>query len=186
MVIITPQCISDYIDYMKTLAVNHAELCHEDKKGKEAFFRMNIQELYGAWRSGIRPKGIALVAIEYLAKLSSKSSKQILSERQAGFLVIGHHRGNDDAAQLEILAKTEKIVLQIINRMIKQSQGGHPLLGCSISSHNDFNYTPQYNLGDGNYAGWLVTFQFNTPVDSCVNQKYWKDDLDDDEYLEIE
>ena len=179
---ISPSFIDDYVKYFEEIAINHVEICHESAHGKQAFFRMNVQEVFGAWRTAIREKSIALIAVEYISQTKGITDQQVYSARQGGFLVVGHHK-KDATEQLAILAKTERIAHEIINRIVHHSKNGHPLFNCSISDWNNFNLEPRYNEPDGNYAGWFVTFNFMTAITTCVRQSSWKDDLSEDDHL---
>lgn len=169
---------SSYVDYFKYLCTQHPLIQHSDAQHQDAFAVVDIEDL-GEFRTKIKTKDLVFRLINYMHKLGQNTTGQEYKELQGGFLILDYYspRKGGGAALQAALDRAEKVVDQFIERMILDSRTGHSLFVNSLDSQQSFTVEPTMGAhSDGNYAGWLVLFDFQHYFPVCAdNRAGWLD-----------
>jgi hypothetical protein len=162
-----------YVNYFKHQAEAHPALLHNDATGRRVFAVISVDEALGDFRAGLKPKGYLMRLLEYSYRVSDAGNHEVVKMHEGGFLVAHHHsaREGGSAAYFEALAKSEKVLDEIIEKMIADSQNGHPLFYYSLDSRQDFQVSPLRFVGDASYAGYLCLFSFKTWWRNCLDSQ---------------
>lgn len=149
--------IAQYLDYFETLASNHPLILHDEEHGKRGFFSINFGEvLLGAFKNGIREKGIALYAFNYLSDFQERN----LEKPRGGFIVMGYYNRNQKGSLKAMYDLTEAITMQVIATLQHDSDQMHPLWLDSLQHLDKFNKEPYQYGANADYVGWMVHFDF--------------------------
>ena len=73
----------------------------------------------------------------------------------------------------------EQINDDFIDRVVLDSQAGHPLFLHSMDEEQDFSSQSKVGLGDGSYIGYLTTFSWEHFLPNCLSHEgatQWLDD----------
>ena len=159
-----------YRKYLEYQAVNHPALLH--KEDSKVFQMVGIQEAVGDFRSIGQEKGFMMRGIWYTYGFGF--SHEIRKIKTGGFIIAKYHsqRNGGSNSLFEAMRDAEKVVDEIIARMIKDSQDGHPLFNHSINDPSKFNIQPKFNSGEVGYSGFIVTFQFSSFWNECAMDEW--------------
>lgn len=148
--------IGQYIQYFKTLAISHPLLLHEDEHNKRSFFAIDFPELLGAFKNGIREKGLALYVLNYQSRFEQLGIEMV----EGGFVIMSYFDKTLKGTKQDVYDLTETAAYQIIARLQHDSNLLHPLWHDSLQHLNSFEKVPYKYRVKNDYMGWLVTFQF--------------------------
>lgn len=166
-----------YRKYLLHIAENHPALGHtEDKK---VFEMIGIDEAVGDYRSSIQPKGFMMRGIWY--KYGFNHTHENTKVKTGGFIIAKHYsrRSEGKDGMFTAMRDAEKVVDEIIARMVKDSIEGHPLFYYSINDPSRFNIQPKFGAGESGYTGYLVTFQFSSHWNECAMDTWSTGDSDE-------
>lgn len=158
-----------YRKYLLHQAKNHPALLHTE--GSRVFQMIGVQEAIGDFRSNIQEKGFIMRGIWYTYGFNF--SGNIEKSMTGGFIVAKYHshRAGGKDSFFEAMRDSEKVVDQIIAKMINDSRNGHPLFNYSLNDPTSFNIQAKHNAGEVGYSGYLATFQFNSFWNECMDQQ---------------
>ena len=173
--------LDTYINYFKHQAENHPLLAHSDSLGSRVFATITTEEALGDFRSGARSKGYIMRLLEYSYQVTDAGNHEVTKRHEGGFIIAHYHSSRDggDTQYLEAVAKAERVVDDMIEKMIADSKAGHPLFYYSLDSRQDFIVTPARFIGDASYSGYLCLFSFNSFFRNCITAEdapAWGDD----------
>lgn len=163
--------ITDYEAYYKNLCVNHPDLQHADVNGSKVFKMIHIEEALGDFRSGVKVSGLIFRLINYTFEVKDNYTADQMRWKQGGFIVASSHGKGDSPAQMEALGKSERIAMDFIERMIYDSQEGHPLFYFTLNTAKGISIQPFMYTGDATYSGWMAIFDFGDHVPNCINRE---------------
>lgn len=167
------QYVSDFVDYLKNLAVTHPDILHQDTEGQEAFSAIYIDELLGDFRNKMKPQAITLHAVRYSFNVLDINCPE--TKRMIGFIVMGFANKGDFSGRMTMESTVEKILLQILLRMQADSKNGHPLFNYSQDILKDISVQPYELKVSPQYSGWIVTLPIHTNIDFTNDQTLWTD-----------
>ena len=167
-----------YYDYFRHQAETHVDLLHQETSGQRVFEVIDIDEALGDFRSGIQHQGYMFRLINYTYVVSQRTH-QATREIQGGFLVAKYYNSGKEgkAAYLTAMAATQRVLDDVIAKMITDSRAGHPLFDNYFDSEQDLNIQPVNYAGDGTYCGWMCIFRTEQFFDNCFtpNAARWSD-----------
>lgn len=162
--------IQDYIDYFKHQAETHPDLLHDDASGQRVFALVTVEQAMGDFRTGAQTKATIVRLLEYSYVVDDQGKSQNAKAMQGGFIVASYYsaRSGGDAAYIAAMAKSERIADEIIEKMITDSQAGHPLFDYSLDSRQQIQVNPIRNTGDATYVGFIVLFAYENFFRVCT------------------
>lgn len=131
---------------------------------------IGIEEAFGDFRSGVKEKDFILRAINYYYAVSDEGTHEARKLATGGFIVAKYFspRSGGSSSYYEAIEQSERIMDEIIEKIISDSRAGHPLWGYSLNSRQQFNVQDVMFTGDGSYAGRRCVFQFSNFFRICV------------------
>ena len=156
----------------------HQWLNHPDLQGDNKGFRMvSVEEALGDFRSGIKEKGFAMRLIEYSYTPTTAGGDEGRKILQGGFILVKYHskRSSGEAGYIQARAACEKVVDEIIEKMVADSRAGHELFYYGLDAVDGVNVQPEIAAGDGFYSGCLVTFTLAPFFRQCPAETAWGD-----------
>ena len=131
---------------------------------------ITVDEAVGDFRSGVKEKGYIMRLLEYSYQVSDSGQHEVLKMHQGGFLIAHSYseRAGGAAAYMAAKGLAEKVMDEMIEKMIADSKNGHPLFYYSLDSRQDFNVTPVKHVGDASYTGYLCLFTFRSWFRNCI------------------
>jgi hypothetical protein len=146
-----------YRTYFKHQAQNHPLLLHTSSNRVFAVVRSDAA--YGDLRSKVKEKDFVFRLLEYTYQRDDNESPARKRIR-GGFMVAKFYsqRNGDDDTYFSAIEAAEAVMDDLIDKMISDSENGHPLFGYDFELSNELTITPVHNVGDGSYAGWEVLF----------------------------
>ena len=173
--------LSEYVKYFKYQCEIHPKILHKDDVGDRCFAVIDIEEALGEFRTASKEKGVMFRAIIPFWNLPDEYSGNSRVAVQGGFIVAKYHssRETDSVEFIRAMDESKEIALDFAEKMVADSQNGHPLFHYSINSiqHLNWNAQPRTNIGDGSYSGYLCTFTFQTHFRNCLamhDDENWK------------
>lgn len=165
---------------------NHPSLVHEDVIGSRVFEMVSVEEALGDFRTAGKEKGFVFRLIEYTYQVGDNDAHQIRKQIQGGFIVAKYHgvRSEGKAAYFLAMEDSEKVVDEIIAKMITDSQDGHPLFFHSLDSRQEISVSPTLRRPDGSYSGWICLFSFSPHFPECVEDTWLDGGLTPKELIE--
>lgn len=161
---------SNYVAYFKHQAQTHPDLLHLDTNGNKIFAVIDQQAAVGDFRSGAKEKGFILRLIEPGG--GAEGDANPLVTPLGGFIIARYHapRLTGDADQTAAMDAAWRVGMDIIVKMLADSQNGHPLFKYSINTPAMLNlqWQPRLFVGDTAYAGWLFTFKWKLSLNTCI------------------
>ena len=157
-----------YQDYFKYLTEQHPDLLHIDSA--EVFGMMDIEDSFGDLRVKAKEKSFIFRLINYTYNVGLVGAENI--KHCTGGWVMLHYFGNRQATEdqyYEALNKAEKANDDFIERIINDSQLGHPLWYNSYSKDMNINVQPIRFSGDGSYCGYRTIISWNNYFRVCLN-----------------
>lgn len=157
-----------YRKYLEHQAKSHPSLLFEE--GKKVFEMIGVEEAVGDFRSQVVNKGFIMRGIWYTYQISDNYAADAMKICTGGFIVAKYHsaRAQGTDAFNAAMKESEQIVDEIVEKMIADSNDGHPLFYYSLNTAQQFNISPKPAMADGNYSGYLCTFRFNNHWRNCV------------------
>lgn len=164
------QRIDLYKAYLEHQAANHPDLGHDPDNNVHVFQMIDIEEAFGDFRNKAKSKSYIMRGINYTYEVGQRQhehNKYI----QGGFLVAKFvsPRGDSSENYYTAMRDAERVTDEIIEKIIADSQNGHPLFEHSLDSNQDFSVAPMRYYGDGSYAGWRCIFSFHNFFRSCID-----------------
>ena len=158
-----------YNAYFEHQAINHPDLLHDPASGQRAFAIISLEEALGDFRSGAKAKGPIMRLIEYSYTASDFGAHEVRKRIEGGFIIAHYHsaRAGGSDGYLDAMVASERIVDEIVEKMIGDSKAGHPLFYYSLSSRQDFTVNPTRFIGDACYSGYICLFSFSNYFRAC-------------------
>lgn len=159
-----------YINYFRHQAENHPYILHEDTEGRRAFESINIEEaMLSGLRSGLAPGQTVLKVLQYTYNIH-RPGTDMLKKVRGGFMVAQYFspRNSTPAKFIEALTTAERITDELIEKMLADSQNGHPLFNYSLDSDQDIQVTTAPMKPEGNYIAKICTFYFERFWRNCI------------------
>lgn len=166
-----------YRKYLEHQAINHPDLLHTP--GSRVFQMIDVEEALGDFRTIGQEKGFIMRGIFYTYNIAQNADT--LKFCNGGFIIAHYHsnrlKGQNDF--FEAMRKSEKVVDEIIEKMIADSINDHPLFYQSLNTPQSFSVSPKVYTGDTGYSGYICTFHFNNHWRNCIDSPHapeWGDD----------
>lgn len=159
-----------YRKYFKHQAVHHPDLQHDDASGQRVFEVIDVEEALADFRSISTPKGYLMRLINYTYQIGMNDGADAQKYINGGFIIAKYHshrRDGEDGFNTAML-QSEKIVDEIIEKMVADSRNGHPLFNRSLDTVNSINVQPKIYTGDSGYSGWICTFNISNYWRNCI------------------
>lgn len=157
------QFINDAIDYFHYLCTQHPLLAHADTVGSRVFEVRDLEDAFGALRTGMKEKTYAVRLVLPSVKYRTEANGARKSY-QFGLLVAKYHgrRETADSDVTDAMADSERVAEDFLERMVSDSRNGHPLFGYSADQVDNMEVTAEFlpMLFDGSYSGIMMLFQF--------------------------
>lgn len=100
--------------------------------------------------------------------MPSQRTHQATKELQGGFIIAKHFNPRGDHQEyLDAMIAAERVMDDIISKMILDSKEGHPLFDNYLDANQDINITPVLDTGDGTYCGWMCIFRTEQFFANC-------------------
>jgi len=156
-----------YRAYLQHQAENHPDLLHSNTEGQRVFEMMHLEEVVSDLRSTAREKGYIMRGFHYTYNVNDNGQGRKFA--QGGFLIAKafSSRTTGKESFFDAMDNSERIVDEIIEKMISDSRAGHPLFLHSLDSGQSINIRPRPYVSDG-YAGWFCTFDFFNNFRVCI------------------
>ncbi len=172
--------VSTYIRYFKYLAQKHPLLLHDDTIGGKTFdvvLQRDIKELDIA-RMGIKSDA-DFILILVIPTMETEDAEDGNAKRThlGGFLILKKTSPRTDAKYewWNSLPETEVIALQILQRMVADSQAGHPLFHRQADRFENLNARFSERVVEEKWVGFLVTFSYKNILPHCPIDCVWTD-----------
>lgn len=167
-----------YRQYFEHQAINHPDLAHDEQAGQRVFEVITIDEAFGDFRTAGKEKSFFFRLIEYTYSVGDNGTHQGQKLIKGGFQIGKYYslKQGGKQAYLEAMQDAERVMDDIIRKIIVDSQNGHPLFNYSLDSQQNFSVAPIPVAGDGAYAGWECIFDFTPYFDCGTGDVEWLDD----------
>ena len=159
-----------YISYFRHQAENHPDLLHQDTEGQRAFSTIDIEEaMITGLRSSMKPKQTVLKVIQYTYRIR-RPGTDMQKQIEGGFMVAHYFspRNSTPAEYLEALITAERITDEVIEKMLADSQAGHPLFNYSLDRDQDIHVVTAPMKPEGNYVAKICMFSFAQFWRNCI------------------
>ena len=174
----------DYIEYFKNLSVQHPEMCHEDKKGKEIFMLKTWEDNLGEYRSTIQEKSYLFTLLDpTITQEHSRLNDECCVIFEGAFIISHYHSDRKEGIDSFVSAKEKsyQVLKQIENRMFEDARTDQGVFnGCKITYCDELvrSISPMDCIGDTNYSGWMMVFQIKITdlnIGCHAPETGWKD-----------
>lgn len=159
------QYIDDVVEYFNYLCTQHPLLLHADTVGQRVFEVRDLDDAFGALRTGAKEKDYLVRLVLPTMELRAQGNNA-LKAYQWGLMVMKYHgrRDTTDGSVLDAIAASEKVADEMLERIVSDSRNGYALFGNSIDSAEDLKATGEVllRLLDTSYSGVFVLFEFTT------------------------
>jgi len=165
--------VTEYINYFRQLAIAHKDIRHnplsetdEAPPASKHFTRIAIEEVLKGLRSAV---GFPCLCLElYQNETSAENTISIKSLPSGAFMVIDHPENDSFAAEEAVMAKTERIVYELLQQIWQDHKPGSDICARPFKFF-DFNKVliePVGPVFTGEY-GYRVEFSFESqkPID---------------------
>lgn len=167
----------EYYDYFKHQAEAHPSLAHTSTN--RVYSLVTLEAALSDLRTDVLDvQGYLLRLIEPTFRFSGQDGvphKLI----EGGYTIHKYYnrQASGDAAYLQAIADTERVGDDILEKMIADSENGHPLFAGDFSVP-DATSSIRHNTADAGYVGWLYLFSWQIPFGFCVpaTRAEWTDD----------
>lgn len=161
-----------YRNYFKHQATAHPELAHSDAVGSRVFAEIKLEDSFGDFRTAAKAKGYIFRLMDYDYQVGRFDHE--ITKRISGGFVVAHFFQRDKLSDyLSAKNKAETVMDQVIEKMIADSENGHPLFHGSFDANQDITVQPVEYTGDASYVGYRCVFRLSqywanctTPIDS--------------------
>lgn len=159
-----------YRAYLKHQAVNHPDLQHTDAEGGMVFAMMHVEEALSDLRTSAKEKAFLMRGFHYTYALDDDGEGR--KRLQGGFMVAKYYSATEagTTAMLAAMDDAERVVDEIVEKMISDSRAGHPLFFHSLDSGQRIDVRPRPLMSDS-YAGWLCLFDFYQDYRVCLTHE---------------
>lgn len=156
-----------YRAYLQHQAASHPDLQHDDAEGSRVFAMMNIEEAVSDLRSSAQTKTYIMRGLYYTYNVTDNGEGR--REVQGGFMIAKQYSSREQGSNAFFTAMddSERIVNEMIEKIVSDSRVGHPLFFHSLDADQNFVVRPRPLVGDG-YAGWFCNFTFVTSFTVCI------------------
>ncbi len=157
-----------YIKYFEHQAINHPSLLHQTGAKNRVFEVVGIDEALGDMRTQGAEKGFLMRLIRYTFRVSdAEGGGQVVKVPTGGFLILKYNSDRQQGSQsrLDASAAAEKVMGDMIEKIIADSLNGHPLWCHSLDSHQNFSVQAYEGVAD--YVGWRCIFSWNQEFINC-------------------
>ena len=162
--------IKDYIDYFRTLAEQHPALLHTPER--RVFEVVSVEEAWGDYRTRQKEKDFTMRLVLPSGGLADGEQSDPMVDAMGGFVIAKYwdKRNEGDAALLEALDLSWEVGQDLVERIIHDSNQGHPLWYFSVNSPAalELSWQPKIYTGDAQYAGWMFIFKWHAPLRNCI------------------
>ena len=170
-----------YINYFRHQATNHPDLVHIAQEGEQIFDVIDIEQgMLVGLRSGVKPDAFMMRLFHYTYRIGliSGEMRKII---QGGFMLAKQFSvREDDAAEYRVaLREAERVTDEIIEKMLADSQAGHPLFYYSLDRDQDITVITSPKASGTSYAAKICTFSFSQHWRNCIDSPdapAWLDD----------
>jgi hypothetical protein len=161
-----------YRKYFKHQCENHPDLAHADTNGSKVFQTIDVEEALGDFRTGAKEKSFIFRLINYTFQVGDDGADETKKIFTGGFIVARYfdQRNTGESDFYTAVESSEKIVDELIEKMVSDSRAGHPLFYHTLDARQNINVQPALQFAPG-YAGWLVTFTFSNPIRICLTDE---------------
>lgn len=160
--------IDDFVQYFEYLCTVHPLLLHAPESGQQVFEVKNVEEAFGAFRTGAIEKGYFVRMILPTMRMGGHS--KLVKGYQFGLMFAKHYSRREDErnASLVALSDAERVADQFISRIISDSQEGLELFGGYSNNADSLDISGDcyLNEGDGSYSA--VLYMFNVSADRNI------------------
>lgn len=160
------QLYNNYVDYFRNIAATHPWIIHQATIGNKAFC-ISIEEALTSFRTNIREKGYFMRLIQYTYTIDDNKSQNSLKHLMGGFIIAKHHKKDDFDDMVDAIANSERIVDEIVERMVADSRNGHPLFYHNFDRPENVSVNPWHYPVDS-YSGWICTFEISNFFRNCI------------------
>lgn len=174
--------LDDIVAYFRYLCEQHPLLLHADTVGARVFEVRDLDNAFGALRTGMKEKDFAvrlvLPSIEYHSEANNARKHY-----QLGLLVAKYHgrRETTDTDVIDAMTESERVADEFLERIVSDSRNGYPLFRSSVDQVDDLKPTMEVlpALFDGSYSGVLLLFEFSLwrkIISTACDPVLWGDD----------
>ena len=160
-----------YRKYFEHQCVNHPDLAHASTAGSRVFEMVSVEEALGDFRSGAKEKGFIFRLLQYTYTVGDDGVHEVKKAMQGGFVIARYFSGRilGTADYYEAMEDAERVIDEMIEKMLADSRAGHPLWYYSLDARQDIIVQPVTVLGDASYTGWLCTFRWSNFFRNCLS-----------------
>ena len=153
--------IKEVIDYFRYLSTQHPLLLHDDAAGSRVFEVRDLENTFGALRSGAKEKDF-LVRFVLPTLTMKRYDNNAWKVYQTGLLVLKHHgkREIEDADVIAAMKAAEQVADEFVERMVSDSRNGYALFGNALDNVDNLHLTGEFVTFqlDSTYSGVLIMF----------------------------
>lgn len=155
-----------YHNYFKHQYISHPDLGNGDETG---FEYVSLEEALGEYRRDISSDKIIMRLSMYTYAPNDNEAADAQKLCQGAFVLLKNFslRSGNKAAYYAAMAATEKVVDEIIEKMLADSRNDHPLFHNSLNTAKNIFVSPREFEGDGK-CGWIVSLRFTTWFRNCI------------------
>lgn len=159
---------SEYRNYFLHQAENHPALLHAPDN--LVFELVTLDEALGDLRSeNIPEKGYIMRLLEPTYRIFRDEDGQLHKLIEGGFGIYRHYDVGTagPASYYAAMEGSEEIVDNMVEKMVADSQNGHPAFQSSIDSAFQASVESRNKTGDSGFAGWLCLFSYSPIFNVC-------------------
>jgi hypothetical protein len=173
--------LDDIVAYFTYLSAQHPDLLHADTAGERVFEVRDLDNAFGALRTGIKEKDFAVRLVLPTAEFHTEANNT-RKVYQIGLLVAKYHGRRDvtDSGVIEAISDAERVAEDFLERIVSDSRNGLPLLGHSVDQVENLKATLEMlpSLFDGSYSGVLLMFElapWRKVISTACDPVAWED-----------
>jgi len=160
-----------YYNYFEHNVKLHSELS-PSSKAKGVFEMLTVEEALGAFRSSLKESKYVFRLLEPTWSLIGEDA-QGMQEVEAGFIIAkkGSDRNKGKTHYIDSIASCEAIAHEFANKIMLDSNDGHPLFNYSVNTLKELKWHCQTmrKVGDGSFDGVIASFSFLMDFDTCID-----------------
>jgi hypothetical protein len=157
-----------YEAYFRYLTGQHPSL---QGGGEDMFGIIDIEDAFGSFRSKVQANGYFFRLIRYVYRAGRPAGEHNMKKYLQGGWVIGkmvNTRSITAEGREALLSQLERINDDFIDRMVLDSQNGHPLFLQSLDDDQDFSSQPYLYTADGSYIAWRTVYSWEHFLPNCL------------------
>lgn len=172
--------VNTYIKYFEYLAKKHPIFRHRNEVGSKTFdvvLQRDIKDLEIARTDINAASEFILIAVVPTKETLPSEDGNAKNDYTGGFFVLKKYspKTNKKDDWWTALYETEVIGTQILQRMVFDSQNKHPLFHRQCDAYSQLNARFSERTIDGNWYGFLVTFNIKNILPDCPLPCAWLD-----------